>query len=210
MFAKKYLSALIILLTLLGFYKEQTPAPNQEIELQFAKNTTLSEQTEEVIQAIKEQLKALGVENIQVRQQAEGTLKIAYYSNENVTAIKEFLQAEGITSDTESGEIPVDGKTIVFEEYAEVDGYKIDVYELQTTVNPYTALQGKFILALQKDYDKSPNPNSFANTNSFISGDFKTTIELAYTESSYTAIPKENISYEIPDVRAGPFAGMHS
>ncbi len=207
MIAKKYVSALIILITLLGFYKKQSPAPNQEIELQFADQTTVFNETAEVIAAIKQQLAVLGVENIQVRQTA-GTLKIAYYSDENVAEIKKILAAEGFTSE----EIPTDNKAINFQELATADSFKIEVYELQTASNPYAAIHGKYILALQKDYDKSPNPNpnSFANTSSFYIGEIKTTIALAYTASSYTAIPKENSSYETPDVRAGPFTTKHS
>ncbi|MBC8756089.1 hypothetical protein H2O64_15535 [Kordia sp. YSTF-M3] len=209
MIAKKYFSALIILITLLGFYKKQSPAPNQEIELQFADQTTVLAETDEVIEAITAQLEALGVENIQVRQTA-GILKIAYYSDENVAEIKKILAEEGFESEDKSEEIPTNKKAVTFQEYGIVDSFKIDVYELQTVSNPYTAIHGKYILALHKDYDKSPSPNSSANTSSFLTGEIKTTIALAYTESSYTAIPKENISYEIPDVRAGPFTTMHS
>lgn len=208
MFAKRYLSAFIILLTLLGFYKEQTPTPNQEIELQFTKTTFLQE-TEDVIDTIKKQLQALGVTNIQVRQTGDA-LKIAYYSDENVAVIKELLLEENNTTKDESSKNTDDDKTVVFQEYATVDGYKLDVYELHTTSNLYTGVQGKFILSLEKDYDKSPSPNSFANANSFSAGALQHTIALAYTESTYTTILKENTSYEIPDVRAGPFAAMHS
>jgi len=205
MIAKKYFSALIVLITLLGFYKKQSPAPNQEIELQFENQTTVLNETEDVIQAIKQQLEVLGVENIQVRH-TEKTLKIAYYSDENVAKIKKILAAEGFTSNHPSEEIPTNHKAVKFQEYATTDHFKIEIYELQTASNPYAAIHGKYILALQKDYDKSPNsnPNSFANTSSFYLGEIKTVIALAYTESSYTAIPKEHIPHEIPDVRAGP------
>jgi len=207
MIAKKYFSALIILIVLLGFYKEQTLAPNQEIELRFADQTTVLEESDDVIEAIKSQLEALGVENIQVRQTA-GTLKIAYYSDENVAEIKKVLATEGF----DSKENPTGEKTVKFQDYGLVDSFKLDVYELQADSNPSNGIHGKYILGLQKNSDKSPdtNPNSFANANSFLSGEFKTILALAYTESTYVAIPKENISYEIPDVRAGPFTAMRS
>jgi hypothetical protein len=211
MIAKKYFSALIIMITLLGFYKEQLPTPNQQIELQFTGQTTVPEEGGEVIEAIKLQLEALGVENIQVRQ-SDGILKIAYYSDENVAEIKKILATEGFDSDSKSEEIPTNKKPIKFQDYGIVDSFKIDIYELQIASNPFSGIHGKYILALQKNSDKSPdtNPNSFANANSFLTGEFKTIISLAYTESTYIAIPKENISYEIPDVRAGPFSAMRS
>ena len=206
MIAKKYISALIILLTLLGFSKKPAPAPNQEIELQFADQATVIENTDDLIQAIKKQLEALGVTSIQVRQQEEGILKISYYSDENVAEIKRILSTNGITSE----EIPGSEKAVTFQDGGNLESYKIDVYELQTASNSYAGIHGKYILALQKDYDKAPSPNSFANANSFQAAAHKVTIALAYTESTYTAIPKENISYEIPDVRAGPTFAMHS
>ena len=192
---------------LLGFYKEQVPAPNQQIELQFVDQATILEESDEVIEAIKVQLEALGVENIQVRQ-TDGTLKIAYYSDENVAEIKKILATEGFDSEENS----TGKKAVKFQDYGLVDSFKLDVYELQIDSNPFDGIHGKYILALQKNSDKSPdtNPNSFANANSFLAGEFKTIISLAYTESTYIAIPKENISYEIPDVRAGPFSAMRS
>ncbi|WP_298520506.1 hypothetical protein [uncultured Kordia sp.] len=205
MIAKKYFSALIILLTLLGFYKEQTPAPNQEIELQFAQGASVSQQTEEVIQAIKQQLQTLGVANIQVRQLANDTLAIAYYSNEDVSAIKELLVEKGFASKKQLPQIPTEDQTENFQAYATVDSYKLDIYELKTTADSFLGTHGKFILDLQKEFDKSPSPNSFANANSFIAGDVNTiSIALTYSESGYTVIFKENTPYEIPDVRAGP------
>ncbi|MCH2195955.1 hypothetical protein [Kordia sp.] len=204
MIAKKYFSALIIFLVLLGYYQEQAPVPNQEIELQFSQNEVVSEETEDVILAIKEQLESLGVTNIQVRQLANNTLAIAYYSDENVAVIKEFLIEKGFAS-KKLPKTPTE-ETGSHEIFANADSYKLDIYELQTTSDSYLGTHGKYILDLQKEYDKSPTSSSFANANSFITGDFDVnSLVLTYSESDYTVTFKENISYEIPDVRAGPF-----
>ncbi|PTX61178.1 hypothetical protein C8N46_105335 [Kordia periserrulae] len=208
MIAKKYFSAFIILLVLFGFYQEQTPAPNQEIELQFAENAAVSSETVEVIQAIKEQLRSLGVEYIQVRAQGQ-TLKISYFSQENVAAIKEVLLAKGFLATDTIPVIPTEDnhENGTLQTYADVDTYKIDVYELQSAGDSFNGVHGKYILELHKEYDKSPTPNSFANTSVFFTGAIDTTtFELTYTISAYTTIPKENNTHEIPDVRAGPFS----
>ena len=210
MLAKKYFSALIILILLLGFYNEQTLVPNQQIELQFVDQELVAEDTRDVIQAIKQELKALGVTEIQVRAQENGILKIAYYSDAAVADIKKVLSSKGIASEGESNKIPTNKKVITFEGYANFDTFKLDVYELQTVSSQHVGAHGKYILELQKEYDKAPSPNSFGNTNSYLKGELKTTIALAYTESTYTTILKENISYEIPDVRAGPTSSIHS
>ncbi len=208
MIAKKCFSALIILITLFGFYKEQTPAPNQEIELQFAEREAVAQDATIVIQAIKQQLQDFGVENIQVRERTAQTLKIAYFSEDAVATIKEFLVEKGWLANDESPTIPTEEQQVYLQAYANVDHCKIDIYELQSTADSYFGgTHGKYILDLHKEYDKSPTPNSFANTNSFITGDHHTlAIECTYTTSGYTVIHKENIAYEIPDVRAGPFS----
>jgi citrate lyase gamma subunit len=211
MFAKRYISAFIILLTLLGFYKEQTPAPNQEIDLQFTDSIVLSQETEEVIEAIKQELQTLGVTNIQVRQHSSKALKIAYYSQEDVAAIKEILIAKGFTSDKETPQLPSEETSKVFQTYANIDQYKLDVYELQTASDIFIGVHGKYILDLEKEYDKSPTTNSFANTNANYTGDAQIILlQLTYTTSNYTSILTETISYEIPDVRAGPVSSTLS
>lgn len=206
MIAKRYFSAFIILILLLGFYKKQNPVPNQEIELQFVSQEVVDEDTEDIIKAIKLQLEAFGVTDIQVREQENGILKIAYYSETAVADIKKILSSEGITSKGEPNQIPTNKKVVKFQDYGNVDTFKLDVYEIQTTSGPYVGIHGKYILTLQKEYDKAPSPNSFGNVNSYLAREFQTTIAFAYTESTYTTILKENISYEIPDVRAGPIS----
>jgi hypothetical protein len=210
MIAKRYFSALIILLLFFGFSEKQVSVPNQQIELQFTNQEVVQEDTQDIILSITQQLEALGITDIQVKQQEDGILKISYYSDAAVAEIKKVLFANGIHSDGTSKEIPDNTNIVKFKEYGTVDTFKLDVYELQTTSNPYAGIHGKYIIALQKDFDKSPNPNSFGHTSSFLTGELKTTIALVYTESGYTTIHKENISYEIPDVRAGPTSSLHS
>ncbi|MEM6684419.1 MAG: hypothetical protein AAF617_01385 [Bacteroidota bacterium] len=194
------------MLTLFGFYKEQSPAPNQEIELHFTDSASTSQETTAIIQAITEQLEALGVENIQVRPQEGASLKIAYFSKEKVAAVKELLIENGFSAKDTLPVLPVEETNVYLQSFANVDQYQIDIYELQAASDAFLGAHGKFILDLHKEFDKSPTPNLFANTNSFVTGDHQTiAIELTYTRSEYTVIPKENISYEIPDVRAGPF-----
>ncbi|WP_430412219.1 hypothetical protein [Kordia sp.] len=210
MIAKRYFSAFIILIVLLGFYKEQTPVPNQEIELQFVDQQVVIEDTQNIIEAITKQLQALGITDIQVREQENGILKISYYSEAEVAAVKKTLSSNGIASKSESGNTPTNTNVFKFKDSGNVDTFKLDIYEIQTVSSPYVGIHGKYILALQKDYDKAPTPNSFGHAYSYVTGEFQTIIALAYTESTYTTILKESISYEIPDVRAGPLSSLHS
>lgn len=212
MIAKKYIAAFIILLTLLGFYKEQTPAQNQEIELQFTHATIQTTQTEELIEAIKTKLHALGVENITVRQFTNETLKIAYHSQQEVAAIKAVLIDEGFANTFPLQEIPSNDSenSILIDELASTDGYKIDVYELKNASDSYSGMQGKFILSLHKEYDKSPSPNSFAVHSTYFSASTTQVTKSTHKATTYKTIYKAAVSYETPDVRAGPSTKVYS
>lgn len=211
MIAKRYFSALVILLVFLGFYTKQNPVPNQEISLQFADQQMINGDAEDIIKTIKTTLQSVGVAAIQVRKQENGTLKIAYYSDAKVTAIKKILAAIGIHSNNDSGMIPISKKRIAFQDLENVDAFKLDVYEIQTVSNAFVGIHGKYILSLQKEYDKAPtSPNIFGNTSAYYSTEEKAILVVSFSESVYKSMLKEKLSYETPDVRAGPIVSFYS
>ena len=93
--SRRYIGALIIVLTFLGVvYQQQNSLPNQEIVLQFTDAKVTSSETQNTIAIVKEQLQNLGADNIHVKETQEGTLKITYYSATNVSSIKKILSEE--------------------------------------------------------------------------------------------------------------------
>jgi len=129
--SRRYIGALIIVLTFLGVvYQQQNTIPNQEIVLQFTNAKVTSVDTQNTIALVKEKLQNLGANNIQVKETVEGTLKITYYSTTNVSHIKKSLSEENSLSlgynlnnqDKKSSNLPIENSSI---------SYNLKVYEIQ-------------------------------------------------------------------------------
>ncbi len=198
---KRYISALIIILTLLGLSQQQMSVPNQEIVMQFSDDELSSDDAQNAIAIIKNQLQTIGVDNIQVREVADGILRITYYSDIDVASIKDILSKEknlklGYTSqDDESSRIPSDDES---------NSYNLDVYEIQKDSDSEWDLEGTLVLELKPDGDRFSNPKVFASIDE-IDVDVDIT-RVAYKVHNNIAIAIDNTSYKIPEVRAGPFA----
>ncbi|OUR91459.1 hypothetical protein A9Q87_10905 [Flavobacteriales bacterium 34_180_T64] len=201
--ARWYISTLIIILTLCGAVSQQQSAlPNQEIVLQFANDHVSSDETQNAIVIVKQQLLAIGVDNIQVRKQEGGKLKITYYSTTDVASIKKILsnnQTSGIdytsnNQDEKQAEPPLDSNS---------NGYNLDVYEIQNG-NDALDLGGKFALELKVENDRFLNSNVFMYTDGIDAEERDRIVKTAYKLNRNIAIAIEKISYIIPEVRAGP------
>ena len=90
--SRRYIGALIIILTFLGVASKQSiTIPNQEIVLQFTDVEVSSFEAKNTVEIVKQQLRNLGADNIQIKKGQKGTLKITYYSDADVASIKETL-----------------------------------------------------------------------------------------------------------------------
>src|SRR5690554_1434335 len=86
------ITALIIALAFFGISLEQTNAdPNQEILIQFNSDSISDNQERRAISDIKNQLKEIGVEDVQVSKTPDGRLKVTYYSEVDVAVIKNLF-----------------------------------------------------------------------------------------------------------------------
>jgi preprotein translocase subunit SecD len=118
---KWYISTLFLLACIsFGAFQEQGFIPNQEIVLKFVDTKTNKNNIENTIADVKEKLENLGVTNILIQENENGTLKISYYSSVDVKNIKEVL-----TSDKKN----LLGKNQKNKEIPSSD-YNIDIYEL--------------------------------------------------------------------------------
>ena len=198
--AKRYISALIIILALLGLSQHQMSVPNQEIVVQFMDDEVSSDDAQNAITIVKNQLQSIGVDNIQVIEEKDGKLKITYYSDIDVASIKDFLYQEknlklGYTSNDESSKSPSDDES---------NNYNLDVYEIQKPSDTEWDFEGTLVLELKPDGDRFSNPKVFASIEEI-------NVEIDITRVAYKlhyniAIEIDNTSYKIPEVRAGPVA----
>ena len=88
-----YITGIIVALAFVGMSREQFAMPNQEIVVQFNTNSVSADETERAISEITNQLKTIGVEDIQVSEMLDGKLKVTYYSTIDVAVIKNLSES---------------------------------------------------------------------------------------------------------------------
>ena len=195
---KRYFSALIIILALLGLSQHDMSLPNQEIVVQFTEKAS-SDTSEKAIAIVKNQLHSIGIDNIEVIHEEDGRLKIKYYSDIDVENVKDILSQEkslklGYSSNKhDSSRLPSN------------DGpysYNFDIFEIQKPTDSDWDFEGTLVLELKPDGDRFSNPKVFASTDE-IEVEVDIT-KVAYKLHSNIAIAIDNSSHKIPEVRAGP------
>ncbi|SFZ89192.1 hypothetical protein SAMN05428642_10124 [Flaviramulus basaltis] len=203
MLKKWYIGTFIIILTLLGIVS-QRPAviANQEIVLQFTDVAVTIDEVKNTIAIVKKQLQDLGVDNIQVKEGELGKLKITYYSDADVTLIKETFSKEKkveidftANHNKNSNQLPLGEDTI---------SYNLDIYEIQDGNDTDWDLNGISVIQFDTKSDRffDPNPHILFNT-IIVSNDNKI-VKLTYKVRRNIAITIDDILHKIPEVRAGP------
>ncbi len=194
--AKWYLSTFIIILTLLGVSLEQFSTPNQEIVVQFANDDVSLFETQNTIAIVKKQLQDIGVENINVQENENGTLKITYHSDIDVASIKKQFGL-GIASytTTSSTNIPAE---------KESNNYQLDVYEIQKSNETDSDVNGTVVDVRQKS-DRFYNP-AVNSVHEFKLKDQNEIEKVAFIIQKNIALAIDEATYIIPEVRAGPIS----
>jgi len=199
---KGYFSILFVILALIGISWEHTSKPNQEVVVQFTSEDVSCDETQNAIALVKLQLQGIGVENIQVVEEADGRLKITYYSNVDVAVVKSIisegeklsLSDNSLFDNEEQPELPASDDSV---------SYELNVSELHKSTDSDVDGDG-FILELKSNHDRYVPPIVYY-THSEIDLRVKNTIErVAYRLHRKTALLIDNSSHNIPEVRAGP------
>jgi len=199
--AKWYLSALLLILTLLVVNQQQLTVPNQEIVIQFDRDELSLIETQNTISIVKEQLQQVGVNNIKVQEGENGELKISYFSELDVALIKKIFSEEkelklGFASilNKEPSNFPKDKNS---------NNYKLDVFEILKSND----IEGDFnglALELNSENDRFFKPNVYFSINKIAIWDKNKFEKVAYTIHRNIANAIDNSSHTIPEVRAGP------
>jgi hypothetical protein len=198
-----YISFLIITLTFLGSIAstQQVALPNQEIVLQFSSTNVSTQDTQNAITSVKQQLEIAGVNEIKVQTLQNGQLKISYYSNSDVESIKDLLSNKCnldlgyVSHDNEQRHTPSEEKTIA---------YDFDVYEIIQQGDDVSELDNQLALEIKVENDRLINPNLIGFDDSKLYDTKDNQVEVAYRYNRDIAIAIDHISYKIPEVRAGP------
>ncbi|MDY8138577.1 hypothetical protein [Aquimarina sp. 2201CG5-10] len=201
---KWYFGTLITALALLVVIQQQVVVPNQEIVLEFVNADVSSPEAQNAITIVKKQLESIGVKNTRISRDLEdGKLKIAYYSDADVTYIKRIL-SEGqsialdhVFYDQNKGdkELPTDKN---------VKDYNLDVYEIQKSTDFETDFNGLYVLEIQQEKDGYSNYNPHSFGVEFDYDDIDRLVKVAQKINRNIAIAIDNTSHNTPEVRAGP------
>ena len=196
---KWYLSTLLVLFIFLGTIQENKPVPNQEIVLEFTNSTINELEKENAIIDLKNRLEIAGASNIQIQKSKNGNLKIAYYSLEHVSNIKDALSIKGDVSNNVS-KFPIEDNEYPAEKTAK---FNIDVYEIDAS--SYSSnFNGNSILEIKYDSDRFTTSQNHASSAKLALLTSKKTYKLKSKFYNAHQIVKNSTSHNIPEVRAGP------
>lgn len=200
---KWYLSALLVVLTLVGVSLDQMTVPNQEIVVQFSAESVSSENTKDTIEIVTTQLESLGAAQINVSESANGLLKITYYSNQDVALIKRTLAKQqlldlGVTTfgTSESSDVPT-GRPVKL--------YELDVHEI-TQLADYDSDINGVALTLESKTTRFYVQNVHFGTAPFLLPERIETQEVAYQFQKQISLLITRPHFIIPEVRAGPLS----
>lgn len=203
---KKCIGALVIVLSLLGISsRQEVIKPNQEIVLQFSNEAIKFNKADDAIASIKKLLLTVGVDQIQIHEQPNGAFKLVYFSNSDVSIVKQLLSEERLlnlyNSSSKSNEKP---SGLPSEESIQFCDFK--VFEIQKSNDNYLGHAGECIFVQKSDAERFIVPTDYsANTaNGFSSVDFD--ITKAGVLCNYVIFIPKIIPYKIPEGRAGPCA----
>ncbi len=200
---KWYISALIFVLAIIGISLEQASTPNQEIVVRFTDVEVTLDETENAIAIIKSQLQAIDVDNIQIQESGNGTLKITYYSDIDVSEIKKIFSNErSVALDHTSYDF--DKEDTRFPSKKDLKPYQLDVYEIQD-INDLIGFNGT-VVDSKSEIIRFFTPDTYATNNKLDSKEKSELEKLAYKVYRNIAIAIDNAEYKIPEVRAGPIS----
>ena len=193
------------MLSLLGLVKEQqTALPNQEIVLKFTNATIASKDIQETLSLVESELKALGAENIQVKEYDSGLLKISYYSDTDVSSIKEQLIDNNNLELGNSSEIPHQNPFQIPVDKHDI-AYQLDVHELNKSLSSGWGFDGNLASSPEIKIDRL----LISKMDFIIAWIVKDSVQgesnIPYKHYQNIALALDDAQGNIPEVRAGPF-----
>jgi len=198
---KWYIGTLLLILAFIGLNQEQNKIANQQILLQFtdAETTSVSGH-DDVLVTVTKKLEALGVADIQVIKNEDRQISIRYYSDIDALQIGNFLSQDNRPSlaHTKVDDLPED-----YPEDKLPKSCSLVVSDIQQQANDAFNLNGKFSPELNQDY-KCNSELVFLQFNNAIVFNQDTNTREAYKTNRQVILKVSNISYAIPEVRAGP------
>lgn len=204
---KWYIGIVIVMLALFGVLNERQPAlPNQEIVLKFADPAnTASNAVQGALETLKTHLQKLGAENIQIKQEASGHLKISYFSVVDIAVVKELLADDLNTAFEDNQHNPQENSFPIPNKDDDIS-YQLDIHELQNGSETGWDFDGNLVVTSEIKGDRHllTDIYSYSKWIEMDAALFSSTCENPFQQSIVWSL--ENAKGAIPEVRAGPFS----
>lgn len=194
---KWYVNTLFLIVCIsFGALQEQDfVVPNQEIVLEFVDAKISKNTIENTIADVKEKLQSVGISNISIENNKNGTLKISYYSTVGIENIKEVLSNENQNLLSTNSDHREKNKSSF--------DYNIDVYELAKDNDVSNSKEKSFLNTKYSSNRFTTNStNAFLVLNLLENANF--VYKTSYRVSKSNPFTKDNSSCKEPEVRAGP------
>lgn len=199
------ITAIIVALAFFGISLDQSNTdPNQEILVQFNTDSISADQAQWAISDIKNQLRAIGVEDVQVSETLDGRLKVTYYSEVDVAVIKNLFYKKNKLQ-LATAPICENEGTIPFPLSNDSNTYLVEVIQIQSDFNTDIGIQG-VLVEVKSASDQYVKPKVSLDATE-VNFDLKYNVESELsTGYSSLSLFVENTTYRIPESRAGPFS----
>lgn len=200
-----YFTGVIIALAIFGMsIGQSTTNPNQEIVVRFNATSIDSEEVQLAVADIRIQLESIGIDDVQVSEILDGKLKVTYYSNEDVSVVKNlFLKHNKLQlGNTDFNEKDQSSKNPFGNNS---NTYKLDVVKIQQDLGSDLGFHG-ILVEVKSANDQYLKPILSLAT-SEINISLKYTIESAGCKIyPNIALLLNDSAHKIPEVRAGPLS----
>lgn len=185
---------------------EQKQAPNQEILVQFSNEGVTPHLAINTIESVQRQLQSIGAKQIQVAKVTNGTIKVRYFSSIDVAIVKALFSSEknidfGYANFNDNEE--EDSSNFPFEENFYT--YHLNVSEIEDSSKRDLGNNG-VLVEVKFVRDPYVNPIAYVSTSE---KDFSLKKHISTLQNKLyvnSVIFKDNASYKIPEVRAGPLS----
>ena len=193
---KWYICTLILSLTLLSvIQRQQINIPNQEIVIQFQDKALSASNAEISITNIKQRLQEIGVTSVEVVSSEDGLFRIVYYSDTDVNSIKEELSSESLLVFNDTNSSPKDKSS----------NYDFEVFEIKDAKDSKWDFDGHLVDQFNFKSDRSFQLEFYNSAITLKEKLLDSYNHLALKVNRDITFVSDNTSYNIPEVRAGPY-----
>ena len=193
---KWYICTLIVSLTLLSvIQRQQINIPNQEIVIQFQDKALSASNAEISITNIKQRLQEIGVTSVEVVSSEDGLFRIVYFSDTDVNSIKEELSSESLLVFNDTNSSPKDKSS----------NYDFEVFEIKDAKDSKWDFDGHLVDQFNFKSDRSFQLEFYNSAITLKEKLLDSYNHLALKVNRDITFVSDNTSYNIPEVRAGPY-----